>query len=253
MVFRITVFFFILFISAVALNAQSSFGFGCLGFVGGYGGFSYQEYKPNGLNNYISTFNDKRSDSLVSPMEDFGKAQGYRVGLNFFRAKIENFVLTTKGYYQSISEKHESLERLFAGTQSTTMKLEMRNWGVGVDLGISLTRFISWKVLDGAVHFNNIIFTKTENLTGAQTNIEKYKTESTAFGYSIGTGFILEIIDEYFSIEGLAGYTKLSVDNLKTDEGVWLTENENSNIPMTNFIHSGGFNAVIQFNVGFPL
>ena len=108
-------------IAASAVNAQS-FGFGCLGFVGGYGGYSYQEYKPNGLNNYVDVFNQVRSDSLISPMEKFGKASGYRVGLNFFRAKMDNFVLTTKGYYQLISENHEALEKYGMGTRSTSLK-----------------------------------------------------------------------------------------------------------------------------------
>lgn len=243
---------FVCFASFTAINAQS-FGFGCLGFVGGYGGFSYQEYKAAGLNGYINVFNDIRSDSLVSPMESFGKAQGYRVGLNFFRAKVENFVLTTKGYYQSISEEHEALEKFAAGTNSTTMKLEMRNWGIGVDLGISITKWMSWKVVDGALHFNNITFTNTENLTGAKTTVKKYKTRSTNLGYSIGTGFILEIIDDYFSIEGSAGYTKLNVDNLQMDDGTLLTKNETTEDLMSEFINAGGFNAVIQLNVGFPL
>lgn len=247
MVFRTCV-VFLWFVFLIQLNAQS-FGFGCLGFVNGYGGFSYQKYKPEGLNNYILVFNNLHSDSLVSPMENFGKAQGYRVGLNFFRAKIENFVLTTKGYYQSLSEKHESLVRLLAGTQSTTMKLEMRNWGVGIDLGISVTKALSWKVVDGALHFNTVILTNTENSTGAETTVEKYRTESTNLGYSIGTGLILEIIDEYVSIEGVAGYTSISIDNLQMNEIPFLTDN----VTTSKFIDSGGFNAVVQLNVGFPL
>ena len=242
------------FCSVVATTVKAqSFGFGCLGFVGGYGGFSYQEYKPTGLNDYINVFNGIRSDSLVSPMENFGKAQGYRVGLNFFRAKVESFVLTTKGYYQSVSEEHEALEKHASGTRSTTMKLEMRNWGIGVDLGISITNWISWKVVDGALNFNNITLTNTENLTGAETIVKKYKTKSTNLGYSIGTGFILEVIDEYLSIEGVAAYTRLSIDNLQMDDGTLLTQNETTTEPMTNFINAGGFNAVIQLNVGFPL
>jgi hypothetical protein len=243
--------FFICFASFAAINAQS-FGFGCLGFVGGYGGYSYQEYKPTGLNDYVGVFNDIKGDSLVSPMENFGKAQGYRVGLNFFRAKVKSFVLTTKGYYQSISEKHEALKVFGTGTRSTTMKLEMMNWGIGVDLGISLTKWMSWKIVDGALNFNNITFTRTENMTG-ETRIRKYKSKSTNLGYSIGTGFIVEIIDEYFSIEGLAGYTELTIDNLQMEDGTLLTRNETTDYPMTNFINSGGFNAVIQFNLGFPL
>ena len=46
-------------ISFNKLNAQSqSFGFGCLGFVSGYGGYSYQVYKPEGLNGYIAVLNE---------------------------------------------------------------------------------------------------------------------------------------------------------------------------------------------------
>lgn len=257
MFFRAVIILFFLQISATISNAQS-FGFGCLGFVGGYGGFSYQRYDPKGLNDFIIVFNEIRRDSLVSPMENFGEAQGYRVGLNFFRAKVENFVLTTKGYYQSLSEKHESLEKFAAGTRSTTMKLELRNWGFGVDLGISITKAISWKVVDGALHFNNITFTNTENLTGGQTIVSKYKTESTTLGYSVGTGFILEIIDEYLSLEGVAGYTFLSIENILDENGTPLLNPSQRNTQQTSaiendFIDAGGFNAVIQLNIGFPL
>jgi hypothetical protein len=238
---------------AVSGVMAQSFGFGCLGFVGGYGGYSYQRYEPKGLNDYIVVFNQNREDSLVSAMGGFGTAKGYRVGLNFFRAKVDNFIITTKGYYQSLTEKHESLEKFQTGTTSTTMRLDLRNWGVGLDLGISITSRISWKVVDGAVHFNNLVFTNTENSTGAQTIVRKFKTESTSVGYSIGTGFILEIIDDYISIEGTAAYTQISVDNLQLDDGTLLTRHENTTDPMKDFIESGGFNAVIQLNVGFPL
>jgi hypothetical protein len=244
----------LLWLTSSVLYAQSqAFGFGCLGFVSGYGGYSYQVYKPDGLNGYIAVLNDIREDSLVSPMNSFGKASGYRVGINLFRAKVTNFILTAKGYYQSITEKHESLEKLYTGTRSTTFKLDLKNWGIGVDVGISVTNSLSWKVIDGALNFNNVTFTNTENSSGAHTTVKKYKTASTSLGYSVGTGFILEVIDEYFSIEGVAAYTELSTGQLQLDDGTVLTVNENSNIAMDNFISSGGFNAVIQFNVGFPL
>jgi hypothetical protein len=129
------------------------------------------------------------------------------------------------------------------------LKLELRNWAVGVDLGISVTKTISWKVVDGALHFNTIILTNTENTTGAQTTVNKFRTESTQLGYSIGTGFIFEIIDEYLSIEGVAGYTSLSIENLQKDNNNFLTEDVTTN----NFIDGGGFNAVVQLNIGFPL
>lgn len=249
---KITAMFVIWLLSISGIKAQS-FGFGCFGFVSGYGGYSYQRYEPKGLNDYIRVFNQNREDSLVTPMSDFGEANGYRVGLNFFRAKVDNFVLTTKGYYQSITEKHESLERFEAGTRTMSMKLDLRNFGVGVDVGIFVTKWVSWKIIDGAVHFNNTILTNTENSTGTQTTVKKYRTESTSVGYSIGTGFILEIIDDYLSIEGVAAYTHLSIDNLQLDDGTVLTRNENTSDPMKDFINTGGFNAVIQLNLGFPL
>ena len=249
---RIPTVLLFLFITASTVNAQS-FGFGCLGFVSGFGGYSYQEYKPDGLNNYIDVFNQIRGDSLISPLEKFGKATGYRVGLNFFRAKMNNFILTTKGFYQLVSEDHEALEKYGIGTRSTSLRREMMNWGGGVDLGISITKAISWKVVDGAVNFNNITLTNTENMTGAQTIIKKYKTKSTNLGYSVGTGFIIDLIEDYISIEGLAAYTQISVDDLQMDDGTLLAEDETTAQPMTNFVSVGGFNAVVQLNVGFPL
>jgi hypothetical protein len=106
------------------------------------------------------------------------------------------------------------------------------------------------------VHFNTVILTNTENSTGEQTKVNKFKTESTTVGYSLGTGFILEIIDEYFSIEGVAGYTFLTIENLFDGEGnPFLNPSQTSvqDSANNNFIDAGGFSAVIQFNVGFPL
>ena len=80
-----------------------TFGFGCLGFVGGYGGYSYQNYKPGTLNDYIDHFNLLYNDSLSAPLGKFGKADGYRFGLNFFRAKFKGFIITAKGFYQNLT------------------------------------------------------------------------------------------------------------------------------------------------------
>ena len=49
------IFFLLISISSIA-EAQT-FGFGCLGFVGGYGGYSYQDYNAAGLNEYIRYWN----------------------------------------------------------------------------------------------------------------------------------------------------------------------------------------------------
>jgi len=231
-----------------------NFGFGCLGFVGGYGGYSYQVYDPKGLNNYVTEFNSSNKDSLSSPMGKFGNLKGYRVGINFFRADIKGFILTTKGFYQSLSEKNSASLSAADGTSNSTYELDLTNWGVGIDLGTSIVGGLSWKVVDAALLFNTVTFTNTLNTPGPNTIVKKYNNEKYVLGYSVGTGFILAIIEQYISIEGTAGYTSFSIDKMKSDNSSSeMPASENSTQSMRNFIAAGGFNAVIQLNVGFPL
>lgn len=246
----------LLILPANILQAQS-FGFGCLGFVGGYAGYSYQRYKPDGLNEYVYNFNTVHKDSLSIPMNNFGTLKGYRVGLNFFRAHISNFILTAKGFYESLNEKHEAVEKFVNGTRTTDLELDHTNWGVGLDVGITITKSISWKIVDGAVRFNNVKLTDTRNSTNGETQIAEYKNAKSTIGYSIGTGFILAIIEDYVSLEGTAGYTIFAFDQVKDNSGEILSLVDNSekklSPPVNNFIKSGGFNAVVQLNLGFPL
>jgi hypothetical protein len=235
----------------VTLKAQT-FGFGCLGFVSGFGGYSYQEYKAEGLNNYVKAFNEENQDSLKAPMGGFGKAAGYRVGINFFRANFTGFILTSKGFYQSLIETRDAQIESASGTASSNYKFKLNSWGLGIDLGTTISGAVSWKVVEASVLFNKATFINTKNYPGSFTDIKQFNSNSKV-GYSIGTGFILELIDEYVSIEGLAAYTDFSIDELHLDNGEKLTESEKSNRTMNNFVDAGGFNAVIQLNVGFPL
>jgi hypothetical protein len=242
---------FVIVLFSISINAQT-FGFGCLGFVGGFGGYSYQNYKADGLNNYVAEYNKTNQDSLSAPMSNFGSAAGYRVGINFFRAHFTGFILTSKGFYQSLIESKDAQILSSFGESNSNYKVRLNSWGLGFDVGTSITGAVSWKVIDAALLFNNATFTNTKNLPGSVTDIKEYKSDSK-LGYSIGTGFILQLIDEYISIEGLAAYTVYSIDELQLSDGTKLTESENSSKTMNNFIEAGGFNAVIQLNVGFPL
>ena len=239
------------FLFSALVNAQT-FGFGCLGFVGGFAGYSYQKYQADGLNNYVTDFNKTNGDSLKAPMSSFGSASGYRLGINFFRAHFTRFILTSKGFYQSLIESKDAQITSMLGSSNSNYKVRLNTWGLGLDVGTSITGAVSWKVIDAALLFNKATFTNTKNLPGSLTDIKEFKSDSKV-GYSIGTGFILQLIDEYISIEGLAAYTVFSIDELHLDDGTKLTVSENSSQPMNNFIESGGFNAVIQLNIGFPL
>jgi hypothetical protein len=234
-----------------------SFGFGCLGFVGGYGGYSYQKFNAPGLNNYVKDFNETYKGSLSSPMGNFDTETGYRVGINFFRANIRGFILTTKGFYQSLTQKNSATINYFTANRNDSnsnaiFELDLKSYGLGLDLGTSITNALSWKVVDAALLYNMATFTDTRNYPGAATEVFNYNNEKYILGYTVGTGFILEIIDQYISLEGVAGYTAFAIDRMKSANGP-MPLTENSPQPMSNFIESGGFNAVVQLNIGFPL
>jgi len=234
------------------INSQT-FGFGCLGFFGGYGGVVYQSYKADGLNHIVKEFNEMYAATLDDPLQEYYGAVGYRVGVNFFRATWESgFILTAKGYYQSLSRTREASKSSADGNTNYTFELDLKNWAVGIDFGYAITSFLSWKIVDGSINFNNVSLTNTINSTEG-TEVSKYISESNVLGFSVGTGLIIFLIKDYISLEGFAGYTGLTIEKLKFDEGDANSFNvliEEENI---NFIESGGFTGVIQLNLGFPL
>ena len=227
------------------LDAQT-FGFGCLGFVGGYGGYSYQNYNPAGLNEYIRYWNSL--EFVHSPLDEFSSADGYRLGLNFFRATFENgIIVTAKGFYQYVNEENKATVGGSTNTDNHTMDLTFKSWSLGFDVGWEFTKIVSWKILDGSLNFNNVTLTQTTDLPG-ESDVNKYKSDSGVIGYSLGTGIIVAI-NQYVSIEGLAGYTHIVIDNVYSENGEpFLNTNYKD-----KFIDSGGFSTVIQLNVGFPL
>lgn len=245
----------ILFVSIVLFSNQFSvaqtFGFGCLGFVGGYGGFTYQKFEPSGLNQFIEYHNSLEYTS--KPVNEFSYATGYRLGLNFFRATFENgIIVTAKGYYQTLAHKNKGGVGTVLSENNYSLDLNLKNWSLGFDIGWEFTKVLSWKVLDGSLNFNNVTLTETTDSPGLPTDIKKYKSDSGVFGYSVGTGIIVAILKDYISIEGLAGYTYLQIDDLYNNDESPPSLLERYDIT-EKFIESGGFTAVIQLNVGFPL
>jgi len=119
-------FFTIIIISVVSFNTNinsQTFGFGCLGFFGGYGGVAYQSYKADGLNQFVKYFNERNPSTLDDPLQEYYGAVGYRVGVNFFRATWESgFILTAKGFYQSLSRTREASETSVDGNTNHTFQ-----------------------------------------------------------------------------------------------------------------------------------
>ncbi len=240
--------FFLITILAFPILPQA-FGFGCLGFVGGFGGYSYQQYQPDGLNKYVTNFNSTYSGYSLNQMADFSKAAGYRVGINVFRAKFTGLFITAKGYFQQLIEEHNAITPLEVDYK---YNLKLKSWGIGVDVGIPLTNRLSWKIVDGSLLINSASFTETIN-SSLGTSVNKFDNDKTEIGYSIGTGFIYDIIKDYISIEGVASYTLIEINKMKTENGRELLYSADIATNSDKFIRAGGFSAVVQLNLGFPL
>lgn len=232
---------------------SQSFGFGCLGFVGGFGGFSYQQFNAGGLNSYVNTFNSRYSEYIEKNMGEFGKATGYRIGVNVFRANFSGLFITAKGFYQQLHEERDAIVYQTAFGINYKYNLKIISWGIGADLGIPVTDFLSWKIIDGSLLINSARFTETSNSTEQGTEIMKFDNDKTEVGYTIGTGFIIDIIEGYLSLEGIAAYSQFAFDKMKNENGSQLSYIPEKNIISEKFLNSGGFNIVIQLNLGFPI
>jgi len=67
-------FYTVILISVVFFNTNinsQTFGFGCLGFFGGYGGVVYQSFKADGLNQFVKYFNEQKFSTLDDPLQDY--------------------------------------------------------------------------------------------------------------------------------------------------------------------------------------
>jgi hypothetical protein len=244
-------FLFIIFLSFQIF--PQSFGFGCFGFVGGYAGYSYQKYEPGSLNEAVRNFNLNTSNGTAEIISDFGTAQGYRIGLNFFRAKFSDFFISVKGYYEVLTENQSYSFVSSNNSISGAIDFNLKSWNFGLDFGIPVTNLLSWKIIDGTIHFNNAQITHKQNLNDNISDI-RYTNDNPDLGYSLSTGFIYSIVEDFVSLEGTAGYTFLKIKKMTADDGTEFSLGPNKNkLPETNFINNGGFNAVIQINVGFPL
>jgi len=246
--FRIQSFLFfisILIFGTSKIHAQA-FGFGCLGLSGVYGGYTYQDYKADGLNSYINSI----SANGLQNKETFSRAEGIRIGANIFRARFSNYFITVKGFYQFLKETKniDVVTPNHSGNEEFELKLD--HWGVGVDFGFPLFSFLDWKLVEGGVTFYNINLKNSYTPMGGEKVENNYSEPTSTIGYYAASGFILHLVKDYISIEGTAIYNFINIHSVKENRGtgqnVILTNNK-------NFINQGGLSISVQLNLGFPL
>ncbi len=221
---------------ALSLQAQTC-GFGCLGMSGFYGGYTIQEFNATELNKTI--VEELRTNQLK---EKFGRAQGYRVGANIFRANFSGYFITAKGFYQFLNEEHSYL----INNSPTKYKAQLNYWGLGLDLGIPIFSLLDFKLIEGGA---TIFSSKLEISEAGASTPKKFESVKTDLSYYVGTGLIFHIIPNYISLEGTAFYTIFNIDRMEDTEG-----NQFGSAKEGEAIFSGKkFGATVQLNLGLPL
>ncbi len=229
---------------STAIYAQTC-GFGCLGLSGVYGGYSYQFYNPEGLNKHLSSLAAQFNNGKDLKYE---RGEGFRIGANIFRAQFDNYFLTAKGYYQFMKEEQDVSGINDQGNPYFSSKLEMNHWGLGIDLGVPLFKYLSWKVVEGGVTFYKADLVYESELQDASSSYT-YESSDVNVGYYVGTGLIIQIVPDYISIEGSAFYNKVKINDLINDSGEYLIgEGSKSSI-----MDMGNVSATLQVNIGVPL
>lgn len=230
---------------SVITNAQTC-GFGCLGLSGFYGGYSFQNYEPTGLNDHLS----KLAQQFTSSQDEikFNRGKGFRIGANIFRAKFSKYFLTAKGFYQFLKEE-QTVSTSAGNENSFKSVLELNHWGLGLDFGIPLARFLNWKIIEGGVTFYTTDLSNELNASDQEATENKFEHGDVNVGYYVATGLIIHIIKDYISIEGTAAYNQVTIEDLVDGDGnLLLGDNSSSSI-----LDKGNFSATIQLNIGVPL
>jgi len=228
------------------LNAQSV----GLGFSGFFAGYSQQDFSSNAINDYVSKQNSAIDPShlFFTDQINFKQVTGYRIGANIFRANFGDVFITAKGYYQFLRELHNVSAQMSTGFIQENYQLSMNHWGVGIDFGMNLFWIIDWKIVEGNLTFFNSNFSQEEFVNNVSQGVNNFNSGKNKMGYFLGSGLILKIVPDYFSVEGTLGYNFIKIDQISNSSG--------STIPSLSknpAIEKGGISTTVQINVGFPL
>jgi hypothetical protein len=239
----LTILIFSVFLFPVQFNAQS-FGFGCLGLSGVFGGYSYQYYKADGLNKYINA----QVDPIQNPNKkiEYKKGEGFIVGANVLKAQFSSVFIGLKGFYQFSRET--KVLKPSGYTNYRSYELNFNYWGAGIDFGFPLGSFLSFKLLDAGVTYSDISFNISEKIGSQNIPVETYKSEKPKIAYYVGSGLIFNLISNYISLELTARYHFSNYDNLVNSHKKYLID-KNSDVKI---VSNSGIQATAQINIGIP-
>ncbi len=256
-----TAFFLFLFLSQSLLtktNAQDD----CCGlgsmvsmvlYSGIHGGYGFQQFSAEGFNNYIKAFNEDPLKNFSQNMDEFGFVTGFKFGINLFQFLVDDWVIGMKLSYHILKEEHESVQVLTNGTLSNKFELTYKSLHTGISFAYYVSKHLDIKIADLMLTFNSADLENTKNQTNQATVEQKFTSVENPIGFNASAGFTFYIIPPYLSIEGTAGYSLFSIDEMEAEgSGLRLPSTETSGEPMTNFIDGGGLYGFAQLNIAIP-
>ncbi len=231
------------FIGIFSTAQAQTFGFGCLGLSGVFGGYGYQYYKADGLNNYIVS---QFPDDPAIDKKNFKRGEGFILGANILQVKFSSLFFGLKGFYQFSQETKTLLNTNTSGFNS--YQLNFNYWGAGIDFGFPLGSFVSLKLVDAGVTYSDISLEISDKIGGETIPVMTYKSKKPQLGYYAGSGLIFNIVSNYISLELTARYHFSKYDNIEN-------ENHETLLPVQSedyLIKESGIEATVQLNIGLP-
>jgi hypothetical protein len=236
----------IIFLNTVQSNAQND----CCGFgnifssllsSGIFGGYGFQQYSAEGLNNYVTEFMESENVAY----EDFGFAHGWLIGANLIQFRQEDIMIGFKFYYQSLTESQQA-DGTYQGEDATQeLDLKINSWGLGLSMSYILNKNFDIRVFDAYMTFPSVSF-KNQIRTTSDTYTDEYESSSANIGFAADAGLVFYPAPPYISIEVIGGYSFFSVETMQLKDG-------GGDLNTTSdFIDAGGFYASAVLTVGIP-
>lgn len=245
--FLILPIFIVILVSSANLSYGQSCGFGCLGMSGVYAGYGVQKYDAEQFNQMflkLSPFNNLFEDN-----SQFGEMEGFRFGANIVRAKFDFLFITGKAFYQFMKEDIKLEGEGSSGKYSEDFKLTQNYWGLSIDLGVPVFRFLDLKIAEGGVTMRSVKLTDLRIAPDGTEEEFTYVNKKYDIDYFVGAGLIFHLIENYVSVEGTATYSFNSLTKLYDKNGIEILSPQDSK----GFIAKGSLSAIVQLNIGFPL
>ena len=202
-----------------------------------FGGYGFQQYSAEGLNDLISA-----NPILADNFKDFGFAHGWRAGANIIGIRQDDLLATLKVYYQSVKE----LQEAGSADETQNLEVELNSWAIGLGLSYIINNNFDIKILDALMTFNSANLTNDIYSVSGGDSKQEFESSESNIGFSFDAGLVYYPFPPYLAIEVIGGYSFFSIETMIDKEDYIELETNG------DFIDGGGFFATAVLTIGIP-